>query len=91
MSAPQVAAGALTRAEATRLIRDILDRVPDAALPEPRMEGTVAWFGSHGYHIGSATINGKPGPADHRRSGISDLFDREAAHRLEAAHWGGAR
>jgi hypothetical protein len=77
----------LTAHEAAEMIRAILDRIPDAQLPEARMEGDVAWFGSHGYHIGSATINGKPGPANHRRSGISDLFAREAAHRLEVEHW----
>jgi hypothetical protein len=77
----------LTRAEAATLIRDILARIPDHQLPKARMEDNVAWFGSHGFHIGSGTVGGVPGPYDHRRSAISDLFDRESAHRLEAAHW----
>lgn len=77
----------LSTGEAANLIRAILDRIPDDDLPDARMDGNVAWFGSHGYHIGESLINGKPGPANHRRTGLSELFERERAHRLEAAHW----
>ncbi len=77
----------LTAAQARVLIGEILDRLPNAQLPEPRMDGDTAWFGGMGFCIGSGTTNGKPAPTAHRRSGMHDLFCREMADRLETEFW----
>lgn len=87
----------LTLAQAREAIEAIMERVPDKALPkiskvEPARDGygPCVWFNarSHGFYIGSGKRDGKPHPVDwHRRTAITDLFDREAAQRYEAKWW----
>lgn len=70
---PEYTAGA--RALDSARIGAILASLPDAALPELRLDGDVAWWGGLGFHLGRGY--------DHVGHEIEQLLAAEAARRLE--------
>lgn len=75
--------------QARAAIEAILDAVPDSALPkfdkvEVRDDGqTVVWWGSHGYHLGSATRNGVRNPENYRDRASWEAIEHEAVRRAD--------
>ncbi len=84
----------ITLREARIAIETILAGLPDTALPKPDKveadpDGTViAWFGGHGYHLGSARRgDGERIPGGtYRETGAWDAVVGEAVRRLDLAH-----
>jgi hypothetical protein len=67
--------------EARHALRELLESLPDEALPDLRVEDSgkgydIAWNGGHGFHIGG----GKG--MRFRDIGIDELLAHEAAFRL---------
>lgn len=75
--------------EARAAIEAILDAIPDSELPkfdkiEPDEKyGAVAWWGGHGYHLGSAKRNGKRDPENYRRGASWSAIEQEMVYRAD--------
>lgn len=82
----------MTPKQAATAIAAILESLEDKQLPKPdkveqKDDGAtpVVWFGGHGYHLGSTRNGwGEALVGNYRRDGISQMFEMERVHRMEA-------